>query len=188
MKTRKTKITFLILGIVLSTLACNLQTAMVKQVPTISVPTMAPADQQALANQLANQINQTASGTQVTIELTESQLTGLINGQTGNIQDAQLSNLQVLLDNNQATITGNASSNGISGNLNIILTAGVDASGQLQIMIISATIAGLPIPEGILTPFSTALNQGIQGFVSQGFAVQSVTIADHKLIIVAQKI
>jgi uncharacterized protein YpmS len=187
MKTRKIKITFLLLGLVLSTLACNLSTAMVKQVPTIAVPTLAPAEQQQLTDQLANQLNQAASGQQVTIELTESQLSSLINGQAGSVQDAQLSNLQVVMDNNQATITGNATSNGFSGNLNIVLAVATDAAGKPQMNVVSATIAGFPIPESALTTISTAINQGLQGQTGQGFVVQSMTIADHKLTIIAQK-
>lgn len=176
------------MGLVISTLACNLSSAITKQVPTIAVPTLAPADQQQLTDQLANQLNQAASGQQVTIELTESQLSSLINGQAGNIQEAQLSNLQVVLDNNQATITGNASSNGFAGNLNIVLAVGADASGKPQLNVVSATIAGFPIPESALTTISTAVNQGLQGQTGQGFVVQSMTIADHKLTIIAQKI
>lgn len=187
MKTRKIQMTILLTGLVISTLACNLSSAMVKQVPTVVVPTMAPADQQALTDQLANTLNQATSGQQVTIELTESQLTGLINGQTGNIQDAQLSNLQVVLDNNQATITGNAATNGFSGNLNIVLAIGAGADGKPQMTVASATIAGFPIPQAALTSLSTTINEGLQGQTGQGFTVQSMSITDHKLIIIAQK-
>jgi len=176
------------MALALSAFACNLQNAVVKQVPTVVIPTLAPADQQQLTDQLSNQLNQATSGQQVTIELTESQLTSLINGQTGNIQDAQLSNLQVVLDNNQATITGNASSNGFSGNLSIVLGISSDAAGKPQMNVVSATIAGFPIPESALTTISTTINQGLQGQTGQGFTVQSMTISDHKLIIVAQKI
>ncbi len=188
MKNRKLQIVILLTGLVLSTLACNLQSAVVKQVPTVVIPTLPPAEQQALTDQLANQLNQAASGQQVTIELTESQLTSLINGQTGNIQDAQLSNLQVVLDNNQATITGNASTNGFSGNLSIVLGVSSDAAGKPMMTVTSATIAGFPIPQSALTTISTTINDGLQGQTGQGFVVQSITIADHKLIIVAQKI
>jgi len=175
------------MGLALSALACNLQSAVAKQVPTVVIPTLAPAEQQQLTDQLTDQLNQASSGQQVSIELTESQLTSLINGQTGNIQDAQLSNLQVVLDNNQATITGNAASNGFSGNLSIVLGIAADAAGKPVMNVVSATIAGFPIPESALTTISTTINQGLQGQTGQGFAVQSMTISDHKLIIVAQK-
>jgi uncharacterized protein YpmS len=187
MKNRKIEMTILLTSMVIVTLACNLSSAIVKQVPTIAVPTMAPAEQQALTDQMANTLNQAASGQQVTLELTESQLTGLINGQTGNIKDAQLSNLQVVLDNNQATITGSAATNGFSGNLSIVLTVGTSADGKPQMNVASATIAGFPIPEAALTTLSTTINEGLQGQTGQGFTIESLSIADHKLIIIARK-
>ena len=188
MKATKNQNLFLLTGLILTVLACNLPSAFIKQVPTVVIPTLDPAAQQQLADQLTETINQAASGQQITIELNESQLTSLINGQTGNIPDAQLSNLQVVLDNNQATITGNAATNGFSGNLNIVLGISADAAGKPQMTVVSATVAGFPIPQNALTTLSTTINEGLQGQTGQGFTIQSLSIADHKLIIVAQKI
>ncbi len=101
MNTKKIQITFLIAGLVFSALACNLPAAVIKNEVTV-VPTLQPAEQLQLENQIATQIVGAVSGSKITVELTESQLTSLINNQAPNIQDAQISGIQVTLDNNQA--------------------------------------------------------------------------------------
>src|SRR5512133_605691 len=141
MKAKKFQITVLISVLIFSALACNLPTAIQKSEVKV-VPTLQPAEQQELQNQLATQVSEAMSGAPVTIELTESQLTSLINLQTPNIKEAQLSNIQVTLDNNQIQIGGNATTNGISGNVNIVLAIGSDAQGKPTMAVTSATLGG----------------------------------------------
>jgi uncharacterized protein YpmS len=186
MKAKKIQITILISVLILSALACNLPAAAKKAAVKV-VPTIPAAEQQQLQDQLATQVSEAMSGVPVTIELTESQLTSLINLQTPNIKDAQLSNIQVTLDNNQIQIGGDAATNGISGKVNIVLAIASDAEGKPTITVTSATLGGFPLPEGVLSTISTTIDQALQGQTGQGFVIQSMTISDHKLIITAQK-
>jgi len=186
MKAKKIQITILISVLIFSALACNL-TAATKKVEVKVVPTLPPAEQQQLQDQLATKVSEAMSGAPVTIELSESQLTSLINLQAPNIKDAQLSNIQVTLDNNQIQIGGDAATSGISGKVNIVLAIASDAEGKPTIAVTSATLGGFPLPEGILNTISTTIDQALQGQTGQGFVIQSMTISDHKLIISAQK-
>lgn len=78
--------------------------------------------------------------------------------------------------------------NGISGNINIALAVSADAQGKPQLSVVSATLNGFPLPEGVLTTISTTINQALQGQTGQGFVIETMTIADHKLVITARKI
>jgi uncharacterized protein YpmS len=151
------------------------------------MPTMPPAEQQELQNQIIDQINSVASGSTFTIELTESQLTGLINGQSPSIKDAQASNIQVTLDNNQAQITADISTSGISGNAKIVLAVSADAQGKPQMSVVSATFGSFPIPDSLLSSVTTSINQGLQNQAGQNVEILSLAIMDHKLIITAKK-
>jgi uncharacterized protein YpmS len=187
MNMKKLQIISLFSMLILSALACNLPAAVAKT-PEKIIPTLQPGEQQQLENQIASQVAGAMSGSEITVELTESQLNGLINNQTANLQDAQISGVQVTLDNSQAQISGNASMNGISGNINIALAVSADAQGKPQLSVVSATLNGFPLPEGVLTTISTTINQALQGQTGQGFVIETMTIADHKLVITARKI
>jgi uncharacterized protein YpmS len=186
MNTKNIKIFTLITILAITSLACNLLSTLSAAKPRV-IPTLPAADAQQLQDQLATQMNQALSGVPVTIELTESQITSLVNSQAANQPDAQLSNVQVLLENNQMVISGDANANGISGKINITLDASTDAAGKPQLSISKAVIGGFPIPATMLETLSTTINQTMQGQGGQGFEIQSLIIADHKLIITGQK-
>ncbi len=179
-------ILIVITGLILLTLSCNLTTAMVKTEEKV-VPTLAPEEQQQLENQLASQLGSAVSGVPVTIELTESQLTSLISTQAANQQDAQVSGMQVTLDNNQATISGDITTNGVSGRVAIVFSVGTDEQGTPNLSIVSASMNGFSLPAGMLSSVSDGINQGLKNQTGQGFTIQSIAIADHKLIITAIK-
>ncbi len=70
----------------------------------------------------------------------------------------------------------------------MVLAVSTDTQGKPQLTVISATMNSFPLPEGVLTTISTAINQGLQGQTGTGFVIESLTIIDRKLIITAQKI
>lgn len=188
MNKKKLQIVIILTGLIISTLACNLPAVFSPAQPTQTpVPTLPPADQQALQNQIIEQINSAPSGSTFTIELNESQLTSLINLQTLSTQDAQASNIQVTLENNQAQIFAEVSASGISGKAKIVLAVSADAQGKPQMSVVSATLGNFPIPEGILSSVTTSINQALQNQAGQNVEILALAIVDHKLIITAKK-
>ncbi|GAP20949.1 hypothetical protein [Leptolinea tardivitalis] len=188
MKTKKVKIILILSLLVASALACNLPAAVTKSEKKEVIPTIPAAEQQQLENQIASQISQAASGQQITVELTESQLTSLINSKIPATQDAQFSNIQVTLNDNQAQLSGDVVASGISGKVSISLAVSADAEGKPALTITNATLNGFSLPQSMLTNISTSINDGIKGQTGQGFIIQSMSISDHKLIITAQKL
>lgn len=186
MNKKNFKILILVTGLVMTSLACNLVSSVTAAKPRV-VPTLPPTDTKQLENQLATQVNEAMSGVPVTIELTESQISSLINSQTANQKDAKFSNVIVLLENNQMVISGDADASGISGKINIILDVSTDAAGKPQLTVSKAVIGGFPIPSSMLETLSQLINQTMKSQGGAGFEIQSLTIADHKMIITGQK-
>jgi uncharacterized protein YpmS len=186
MNTKKYQILLVIMALILSVLACSFPTSLVKTKAPV-VPTLPAAEQQQLQDQIASQVNNAAKGVPITIELTESQLTSMINSQAVNQQDAQFSGLQVTLNNNQATISGDVTASGVSGKVSIVLGVGTNDQGKPSLSIVSATMGGFPLPASMLSGISTAIDQALQNQTGQEFVIQSLAITDHKLIITAVK-
>jgi uncharacterized protein YpmS len=185
MNTKKFSVLTLVAILAMVSIACNLLSATAAK--TRVVPTLPAADSQQLQDQLATQVGQVSSGAPVTIELTESQITSLMNNQAANQKDAKLANLQVLLENNQMVISGDADASGVSGKIEIVLDVATDATGKPQLSISKAVLGGFPIPASMLESLNTLINQAMQSQGGEGFEVQSITIADHKMTIIGQK-
>lgn len=186
MKANKFKLLILIAALMISSLACNLLSTLSAAKPRV-VPTLPAEDTKQLENQLATQVSQAMSGEPVTIELSESQISSLVNSQAANQQDAQLSGVQVLLENNQMVITGDANASGVSGKINLTLDVSTDSAGKPQLAISKAIIGGFPIPSSMLESLSQIINQAMQNQGGEGFEIQTLSIADHKLTITGQK-
>jgi uncharacterized protein YpmS len=186
MNTKNLQIIIILAIVATTSLACNLGTSLTAAKTQI-VPNILTPDTKQLENQLATQVNEAISSVPMTIELTESQITSLISSQTANQQDTQLSNTQVLLENNQMVINGDANAAGISGKINIILDVSTDAAGKPQLMVSKAVIGAFPIPSSLLETLSQVINQTMLGQGGEGFEIQSLTIADHKMIITGHK-
>ncbi len=187
MKANTFQISLLISGLILSTLACNLTLPATRSQPT-AVPTVNPVEAQQVQEQIASQLNSAVSGSTVTLELTESQLTSMINLQSPSSQDAQFSNLSVLLENNQAQITGKITTSFLSSEAKIVLGVATDAQGKPTLSIVSATMGGMTIPEGMLSNATVSINDALKDQAGQGYEILSLSIADHKLIITAKKL
>jgi hypothetical protein len=182
------KIIIVITMLIASALACNLPAVFSPAKPTQTpIPTLPPAEQQSLQNQIIDQINSAPSGSTFTIELDESQVTSLINMQTLSTQDAQASNIQITLENNQAQISADVAASGLSGNAKIVLAVSADAQGKPQMTVVSATLGSFPIPEGVLSTITTSINQALQNQAGQNVEIMALAITDHKLIITAKK-
>lgn len=187
MKARTFQISLLISGLILSTLACNLPSVINRSQPEV-IPTANPLEAQQVQEQIASQLNSAASGSIVTVELTESQLTNLINLQSPSSQDAQFTNLSVLLDNNQAQITGKITTSFLSSEARIVLGVATDEQGKPTLSIVSATMGGMTIPESMLSNATVSINDALKNQAGQGYEILSLSIADHKLIITAKKL
>lgn len=187
MKATKYQISMLILGLVFSTLACNLTSPAARTQPKV-VPTSNPAEAQQVQEQIASQLNSAVSGSTIMIELTESQLTNMINLQSTSSQDAQFTNILVTMDNNQAQITGKLTTSFLSSEATIVLAVSADAQGKPTLAIVSASMGGMTIPESMLSNATVSINDALQNQAGQGYEILSLSITDHKLIITAKKL
>lgn len=153
---------------------------------TIPVSTEAVGD---LQQSIAEAIAAGAVTGQVTITITEPQLTSYLATKLQQQADPLLTDPQVYLQDGQIQIYGRAEKGNFAATALIILTAGVDKNGELKIELTSADFGPLPIPTGLLDAITAMIDEaftGSVGPVATGIRLTSITVADGVMTVTGQ--
>jgi hypothetical protein len=156
--------------------------------PTPSIPISTEAVGE-LQSSLETAVAAGAVSEQITLTFTEPQLTSYLYYKFQAQSKPLITNPQVYLRDGQIQVYGTASKSYFLATARIILSAGVDEQGQLQIELTSANFGPLPVPNGLKEIISTTIQEaytGALGPVATGFRLLSVTIADGTMTLVGQ--
>jgi uncharacterized protein YpmS len=177
-------------ALVIASLACNLSRSASPSPtprPTIPVSTTSVQELEQSLNEAAGDLQQ---GKQVTLILTESQLTSLVASSFQNTDGPILQNPQVYLRDGQVQLMGTIEQSGVGLPLEILVTPRVDSSGNLEYSIDSAKIGPFPIPQAQLNQLSTELDKAIAAQMGQGeerIILDGITISDGTMVITGHK-
>lgn len=129
---------------------------------------------------------------EVTIYITETQITSVLAVRLQTDQDLQqdskplITDPQIYLRDGQMQIFGKTQQGMFTANIGIIVSVGVDENGKPKIEIVSADFGPLPAPEGINNAISAMIDEaytGSVGPVATGLRVQTISIADGVMTI-----
>jgi hypothetical protein len=171
------------LALTAASLACNFGGLTATATPR---PTPIPVSSEAageLQDALATAAAAAKNG-EVTIVMTEEQLTSSIALNLAANPDSPIKDPQVLLRNGKMTMTANATVQGIKSPVEIIMSAAPDAEGKLKVSIEEAKLGVLPLPAALRDSVSAMITELITGQVGTegtGVKITAVTIADGKM-------
>jgi uncharacterized protein YpmS len=179
-----TKMYILVIAITLLivTLACQFPGFAQEQSessPTIPVTTQSVED---LQQEVQGAIATAQSGGQINLVLTEEQLTSLAALEMQAQPDANLSDIQVRLRDNQIQITGKAVQSGLELPLSINLSISVQA-GNLHSSVVSASIGPFSLPDSVLNQITTQLDQALSDQLAANMVVDQITIQSGRMTI-----
>jgi len=124
---------------------------------------------------------------EVTINITETQITSVLAQRLQSDQNLQqdekplITDPQVYLRDGQMQIFGKTQQGMFAANIGIIVSVGIDENGKPKIEIVSADFGPLPAPEGLNTAISAMIEEaytGSVGPVATGLRIQTISIAD----------
>lgn len=124
---------------------------------------------------------------EVTINITESQITSVLVQRLQTDQNLQqdetplITDPQVYLRDGQMQIFGKTQQGMFAANIGIVVAVGVGENGRPKIEILSADFGPLPAPAGINNAISTMIQEaytGAVGPVATGLRIQTISIAD----------
>jgi hypothetical protein len=182
---RSRKVWIMALALVAASVACSLGSPTATPTPR---PTLIPVSTEA-AGELEDVWATAVAGSkdgQVSVVVTEQQLTSFIAIKLAENPDSPIQDPQVLLRDGRMTLTASAAFQGIKAPVEIILSTAPDAEGVLKVTIDSGKFGGLPMPDALLESVSASINELVSGqFGPQGTGVRvtAVTIADGQMVV-----
>jgi hypothetical protein len=132
-------------------------------------------------------VTEGAESGQVTLVISESQLTSYLAYRLQAQSKPLFTDPQVFLRNGEIQIYGTAHQGYLEATITIVVTAGVDEQGQLKIVLTSADFGPLPIPNGLRDAVTASIQEAYTGAIgpaATGFRLESITISDGVMTIV----
>lgn len=126
---------------------------------------------------------------EVSIVITEEQITSFVALKLADQSDPPLKNVQVYLREGKIQIFGDAKAGNISTTALIVLGVNVTSEGQISFAAEKADFGPIPVPSSLLNSLTAALNEaftGKVGSVATGFKITSLGIADGQMAIIGK--
>jgi hypothetical protein len=176
----------LLVTLILASLACTVSVGG----PDYSDRTPIPVSNEAaesLKEEIRRAFEAGATTGDVTIHITETQITSVLAQRLQTDQNLQqdekplITDPQVYLREGQMQIFGKTQQGMFTANIGIVVAVGVDENGKPKIEIVSADFGPFPAPEGINTAISAMIQEAYTGSVgpaATGLRIQSIVIAD----------
>ena len=187
MNTRRISLFYGVTILTMATLACMINIGG-PAYPTPAIPISTEAVGELQSTLEASVLEGSASG-EITLVITEPQLTSYIAYQLQTQTRPIIFNPQVYLQDNQIRLFCTVREGYFEATAGSILTASVDSQGQLVIELSSADFGPLPVPAGLLDIITAAIKEaytGSLGPVATGFRLERITIANSRMSLVGR--
>ncbi len=171
--------------IILVGTACNLSSG---PKPPRSVPTLPPQDQR--IDQMVQTIQPDPNTGELTIAITEAQLTTYIIENLQKEYRAILSNPVVIFQPDQVELYGTIKSDSISADGKIVMSVSIDPNGEPVVKILDANFGPFPIPSDLLNNLSNSVGQAIMDSMKDNqsdYRLESITFTTGVATIVFTK-
>jgi hypothetical protein len=176
---RSLSIALTILALAFAALACTINIGgpdyPQEPVPVSTEAVTALKDQIKAAVELGKQTGQ------ITLQISEPQLTSLFAFRLNENEEPFITDPQVYLRDGQIQVYGKARQGNFEANVRIVLDASVDENGQATLSISSVDFGPLEAPAGLNEGLTAILQEaftGSLGPVATGFRLETIEIAD----------
>lgn len=184
MNTRKLSILALLVFVILTMLACTIFIGG-PDYPSERIPVSTEAAGE-IQSAMQTAVAEGAITGEISITITETQLTSYLAYKLQEQTDPFLTDPQVTLRNGQVQIYGTAVQGYFKATANIVLDAGIDENGEIKISLVSADFGPLPVPEGLLKTIAATAQETFTGAIGPaaiGFRLEDVSIADGEMTV-----
>jgi len=191
MKKNKYSLPLFLIILIITSLACTVFVGGPDYSDRALIPVSAESAQ-SLKDEIAKDFETGATTGEVTIRITEPQITSVLAlrlQSDPNLQQDQkplITNPQVYLRDGQMQIFGKTQQGMFTANIGIIVAMGIDENGKPTITIASADFGPLPAPDKLKEAISAMIDEaytGAVGPVATGLRIQSIAIADGVMVI-----
>jgi hypothetical protein len=175
-----------VIALAVASLACDLTVGgPTPPASPIAVSTEAAGE---LANLWSVAATSVPQGGEVSVTLTETQLTSFVALRLQEQDDPPLKDIQVFLRDGKLQLYGTAEAGSIKTTALMVIVVSVTPEGTVRFTAEQADFGPLPVPSALLDSVSTTLNEAFTGKVGStatGFKITNILIADGQMAITA---
>jgi uncharacterized protein YpmS len=183
MKILPIRILLVLTILIVASLACNLP-QMGENTP--STPQPIPTEDLTELEQELQATLENPESNEVTITLTQQQLTSILASELAEQNDPILTDPSVELTNGQMIVYGRVSQSGFRVNTRTVLQPRIDANGDPKLDVVSVDLGPFPVPASMRSQFEgmadDALNHYLDDYSDQ-FQVTDITILEGQMTI-----
>jgi len=172
------------MSLVLASLACTIFVGG-PDLPAQPIPVSADAVT-SLGDQVKAAVDAGAQSGQLSLTITEPQLTSLLAFKLQSDPNPFITDPQVYLRNGQVQIYGKAHQGYFEANVGIVVAASVDDQGQPKVDVVSTDFGPFPAPQGLNEAISAMVQEAFSGSlgpVFTGFRLEAITIGDGVMLL-----
>jgi hypothetical protein len=187
MKVRKITLLFGLSVLLMVVMACTMNIGG-PAYPNLHIPVSTEAAGQLQSN-LQTAVATGADSGQVTLVVTEQQVTSYLAAQLQNQAQPLFTDPQVYLRDGQIQIYGTATQGYLQVTIHIVISAGVDAQSQVLIDVSNADFGPMPVPVGLKDTVTSAIQEAYTGAIgpaATGFRLESITVSNGTMTIVGR--
>ncbi len=180
------RFSFLLISLVIASLACRFFPENKLPGPPISVSTEAAATLEQKVTEAVQQADLTGA---FEISLTEEQVTSYVAAKLQEQQEVAILNPQVFLRDGKLQAFGDLQQNSIQVPLAFEVEPQITNGGQPQLVLLSAQVGGVAAPDTLVKYLQEKIDEiysGIVGSAGSNFTAESITIADGVMTIKGQ--
>jgi hypothetical protein len=136
---------------------------------------------QSLQDQIAQAVASASSTGEVSLDLSEGQLTSFLQARVSQQQNPVITDPRVYLRDGEMKVFGHAQSGIFNANISMTLQASVDAEGQPQIDVTRTDFGPIKAPKALNDAMSSFVKEAFTGWlgpVATGFRLEHITIGD----------
>jgi hypothetical protein len=173
-----------VLALSLAELACGSPLGLgAPTAPASAIPVSTEAAGE-LEDLWTNAIKNAGPNGEVTVVMTEEQVTSYVALKLAEEPDTPLENIQIFLRDGQMTLKGDAKVGALKAPATLSIDVTVDGDGDLKAEIVDADFGPIPVPQSMLDSLNASIADSLTNELtidSTEVTIQSIAIADGKM-------
>jgi hypothetical protein len=174
-----------ILGLVLTSLACQINLGG----PDAPGPISPPSGSETELSDLWENAIGTINSSEFKVVFTAEQLTAFLAERMQTSENPLIENPQVFLETGQIQVFGFSERGPFSANILVTIVPSINAENELTLEITSADFGPIPVPDSLKQGISSLITEAFTGSIASratGIRIKSLSVSDGEMVLISE--
>jgi uncharacterized protein YpmS len=181
-KTNRVRFLEVFVVLTFAAMACNLPSQ--RNAEPSAIP-LSPQEAQQFEQNLQATLTNTEPGREISVTITEGQLSSYLAAILANENDSIITNPRVRMTNGRMEILVQVKQ-GITIEANSVIVPSIDSNGQPRLMVESVSMGSLPVPDSIVNQIQVMVDEILEGYLASTdarFRVSKIEISKGQTVV-----